>query len=241
VLYTIRSVLRRALSPRCHNHRLFAAAVADKRGLEIGGPSSIFRKRLPIYAVVASLDNCNFSNSTVWSQHGGEYCFSPKKPAGREFVTDATQMSSFRNDAYDVILSSHNLEHIANPVMALKEWRRIARTLVLVIPEYRHTFDWRRTPTAVEHMLLDYQNGVGEDDLSHLPEILALHDLTRDKAAGTHQQFAARSRRNLENRCLHHHVFDTRNIRELLEAVDFHVDVVETSPPYHICVLAQRN
>jgi len=38
---------------------------AGKHGLEIGGPSAIFadRSQLPIYDVVHSCDNCNFSTS----------------------------------------------------------------------------------------------------------------------------------------------------------------------------------
>jgi hypothetical protein len=56
--------------------------------------------------------------------------------------------------------------------------------------------------------------------------------------------FRERSLNNPQFRCLHHHVFNTTNIRELLEAIGFRVDLIETALPFHLAVLAsvpQRN
>jgi hypothetical protein len=38
-------------------------------------------------------------------------------------------------------------------------------------------------------MIEGYRRQTVEDDLTHLPEILELHDPTRDKSAGTPEQF----------------------------------------------------
>ena len=87
---------------------------------------------------------------------------------------------------------SHNLEHFANPVKALKEWQRVLKpngALVLLLPYYRDTFDHLRQPTTVEHMLNDFDRDTLEDDLTHLPEILEKHDLTMDVAAESKQDF----------------------------------------------------
>ena len=35
-------------------------------GLEIGGPSKIFRKAIPVYPKAEKIDFVNFSNSTMW-------------------------------------------------------------------------------------------------------------------------------------------------------------------------------
>jgi len=42
--------------------------LSGKSGLEIGGPSSIFKPIgvLPIYPIVGRLDNCNFASMTTW-------------------------------------------------------------------------------------------------------------------------------------------------------------------------------
>jgi hypothetical protein len=60
-----------------------------------------------------------------------------------------------------------------------------------------------------------------------------------DTAAGTVDDLRRRSLRNLENRRLHHHVFDEHNSRELLTAVGMEVVAVEQALPFHIFLLAQ--
>ena len=228
---------------RVRSFGVFARAVSGRAGLEIGGPSEVFTRfgRLPLYDRVGSLDNCVFASSTVWAEQDRAYSFSPRRPPGRCFVQEATSLAAIPDRSYDVVLSSHALEHVANPVKALREWGRVLRAggaLVLVLPDYRKTFDHRRRPTPVEHMLQDAAAGVGEDDLTHLPEILELHDLSRDPGARSPEEFRARSRANATNRCLHHHVFDESNSRELLRATGFSVRAVDLARPFHICLLA---
>jgi hypothetical protein len=136
------------------------------------------------------------------------------------------------------------LEHTANPILALLEWKRLLTdggTLVLLLPDKRHTFDHRRPVTTLEHLADDFKAGRGADDLTHLPEILELHDLERDPDAADMEAFKARSRRNLENRCLHHHVFDVRLARELVEYSGLKVSAIEEIGPHHILVLAQKS
>jgi SAM-dependent methyltransferase len=188
------------------------------------------------------IDNCDFSATTVWAEHESAYKYAAGKPAGRSYFCEGSDLKEVRDGSYDAVLSSHNLEHFANPVKALKEWQRVLRpggVLVLVLPHYEDTFDHRRTPTSVEHMLNDYANEMGEDDITHLPEILEKHDLNRDKAAGTSEEFRRRSLDNLGTRCLHHHVFDENNATELLEAVGFDVLTVDRAKPYHLCLLGR--
>ena len=86
----------------------------------------------------------------------------------------------------------------------------------------------------------DFNKGVGEDDLAHLPEILALHDLELDPEAGNLAAFHARSARNSENRCLHHHVFDTRLAVSLIDYMGLQIKTIETIRPMHILVVAQK-
>jgi hypothetical protein len=44
---------------------------------------------------------------------------------------------------------------------------------------------------------------------------------------------------NFENRCLHHHVFDEQNARDLLVALGMDVLTVEAAWPFHIFVVAR--
>jgi SAM-dependent methyltransferase len=227
----------------CFN--LALSIVKDKIGLEIGGPSSVFQdwyRPLPIYKEVAVLDNCDISKKTTWATHSDSYTFSSRKAPGKNVFCDASDLSVLADGSYDFILSSHNLEHFANPVKALKEWQRVARPgggLVLVLPDYAKTFDHRREPTTISHMLDDFDQDTHEDDLTHVPEILQLHDLSMDLTAGSAEEFRQRSLDNFKNRCLHHHVFNETNSSELLTQVGMEVLAVETALPFHIFLLAR--
>jgi SAM-dependent methyltransferase len=219
--------------------------VAGKKGLEIGGPSTVFQdgvRPLPIYPLVGSLDNCDFSRDTTWASHGDSYIFSPAKPPGKNIFRDASNLSSIADHSYDFILSSHNLEHFANPIKALQEWKRVTRPgggLIIVLPHYAKTFDHRRTPTSIDHIFEDFERDTQEDDLTHLPEILEKHDLSMDPGGCTPEEFHRRSLDNFNNRCLHQHVFDPANSRELLIRCGMEVLVVDFAAPFHILLLAR--
>ena len=220
-----------------------------KSGIEIGGPSQVFARRgiFPVYPLVGNLDNCNFSSKTVWEglvKQGKNFLFDPNKPAGQQYIVDATAMDALPSKAYDFVLSSHMLEHTANPILALLQWKRLVRdngTLVLLLPNKCRTFDHRRPVTTMEHLISDFNAGTTEDDLTHLPEILALHDLELDPEAGDMDAFKERSTRNFGNRCLHHHVFDAHLAAALVEYVGLTVSSVEEIHPYHILLLAENN
>ncbi len=223
-------------------------AVQDRTGLEIGGPSNAFLGRgiLPAYPHAARIDNVNFAGVTAWEtdlRDGGDFRFDDRRPPGRQFLREATDLSGIAEASYDFILSSHCLEHVANPLAALREWRRVLRPggqLVLILPDPHQTFDHRRPVTTLAHLRADFDRHTGEDDLTHLEEILSLHDLRRDALAGTAEQFRARSRRNAENRCLHHHVFDLPLQRATLEAAGWIVEATERVRPLHLVALARR-
>jgi SAM-dependent methyltransferase len=243
ILYRFRVLAQGRLE--CFNSVL--PFIKGKRGLEIGGPSEVFQRwssPLPIYRHIASLDNCDISRTTVWAAHADTYTFSPGKAAGKTIFCDGSDLSSVADQSYDFILSSHNLEHFANPVKALHEWKRVTRPgggWILVLPNYAKTFDHRRSPTTVDHMLEDFERNTQEDDLSHLPEILQAHDLSMDLAAGSAEEFRSRSLNNFTNRCLHHHVFDESNSRQLLTACGMNVLAVEPAFPFHIFLLARMS
>lgn len=236
---------RCALRVRMGFYGKVLSLLRDKSGLEIGGPSDTFRRGrslLPVYSTIGRLDNCDISASTVWASHAGEFIFDEEKPPGKNIFCDGSSLSSIADGTYEFILSCHNLEHFANPVKALKEWQRVMvkkGVLVLVLPYYRYTFDHRRKPTTVSHMMADFENDTPETDLSHLPEILERHDLSMDVAAGSPEEFQQRSLANYENRCLHHHVFDTRNVRDLLAALGIRILSLQTVWSFHIFAVAE--
>jgi SAM-dependent methyltransferase len=230
-------------------YKSVTAALGGSYGLEIGGPSRVFNrfKILPVYKHAKRIDNVNFAIQTAWEQNlhdGGRFYFNPRKPPGTQWIREANSLVGIANETYDFVLSSHCLEHIANPLSALREWRRVVKPagyLLLIVPDSAKTFDHRRPVTKIEHLLDDQQLRTGEDDLSHLNEILELHDLKRDPHAGTAAQFRERALRNVENRCLHHHVFDLNLLRDVLVHTGWEVLASESIRPVHLAALARKN
>jgi SAM-dependent methyltransferase len=226
------------------NHDAFKGRI----GLELGGPSDIYSPTglYPVYAHADRIDCCNFRSGTVWdaldtigagTQSFGAY------DRGRQFFSEATDLAFAREKSYGFVLSSHMLEHSANPLKALKEWRRVLEergVLLVVLPHRDGTFDHRRPVTSIQHLIDDFGEDVGEDDLRHLPEILALHDLDMDPWVCNRERFRKRSQMNFANRCLHHHVFDTRLAIQMLDFMRFQIDGVEASRPCNIAVLATK-
>jgi SAM-dependent methyltransferase len=197
----------------------------------------VFARRgiFPVYPLAARIDNCNFSQRTLWEQ--------PANQHGRQFFAEATDLGFLSSAAYDFVLSSHMLEHSANPLKALREWLRVLKpggTLLLVLPHREGTFDHRRPVTSLQHLVDDFERQVGEDDLTHLAEILQLHDLRRDPGAGDFESFKARCENNSANRGLHHHVFNTRLAIKLLDHLGVQIRAVQCMQPFHIALVATR-
>jgi SAM-dependent methyltransferase len=250
VIATVRSAAKTILGPRVTAYlrslkiknlpsaEKYREHLRGRAALEIGGPSEIFALGpLPIYGVLRSVDNCNYASQTLWKPDG----FGPRY--GRTFICEASSLKDVSDQSYACVLSSHSLEHVANPLKALYEWRRVLTTdglLLLILPDKDHTFDWRRPTTTLEHMISDYENQTAEDDLTHMDEILRLHDLSKDLPAGTPEQFRARSLNNSVVRALHHHVFTLSSTLELLSYAGFSSILSEIAIPIHIIVLARR-
>lgn len=120
--------LLRAVARRLRPYRLRGFAdlhpdFAGRTGLELGGPSPVFGPRgsLPVYPLAARIDNVNFGHRTTWEgeiREGDTFVFRPDADPGRQFVAEAGSLPFLADAAYDFVLSSHCLEHLANP------WRR---------------------------------------------------------------------------------------------------------------------
>ena len=242
------ALLRRPFRRKLASIEDYRTRLHSKRALEIGGPSPMlaFDGQIPIYDVLGSLDNILYSSSTIWAgevHEGNTFLYHHGKEPGTQIICDATDLRPIKDASYECVLACHCLEHIANPLHALAEWRRVLKDdglLLLVLPHKDGTFDWRRPATPLPHMIEDYENAVGEEDLTHLPEILELHDLSKDKEAGTKEEFRERCLANHINRAMHHHVFDTMTALVTVNHAAFKVVRVDNLEPYHIIILASR-
>ena len=211
----------------------------NKKGIEIGGPSAVFENNgyVPVYQFVSSLDGVNFSNSTIWEgvlKEGDNYKFNGR--LGHQFIAEGSVLPMIKNDRYDFVLSCNNLEHIANPIKAIMEWKRILMNggiIFLVLPKKESNFDHRRPFTLMDHIIKDYEDDIAEADDTHIEEILKLHDLSRDPQAGSFQVFKQRCFNNITNRCIHHHVFSQELLVDLLGYCKMEVIFQYSNPSNH--------
>lgn len=201
-----------------------------KSGLEIGGPTKFFARKgtLPLYSVAKRIDNVNHAPTTIWTgQIDEDYGYIvDQKLLGKQYILDATDLSALKSRAYDFVFSCDTLEHIANPLRAIYQWLRVLKPeglIVIIVPRKSSNFDRFRKTVAIEHLISDYNKEIGEDDLSHLPEAIKFHDLDLDPLAGTKENFRKRSEQNIENRCLHHHVFDIDTMEKLFDYVGLNI------------------
>lgn len=188
-----------------------------KIGIEIGGPTELFDG---IYSRCMNCDNVNFSLDTVWGKNEINNFLFEGTYLGKMLVMDATDMSGIEDGKYEFVLSSNNIEHIANPLKALKEFSRIVKSgglVEVIVPRKDDTFDHNREYTAFEHLWEDYVNDVGEEDLTHLQEIIEQHDYDMDIECKGKSNFIERAKKNYKNRCLHQHVFDEKCLRKSFE------------------------
>lgn len=228
---------------RCFGYEAMKSHLKEKSGLEFGGPSSIFTANhlIPIYDIVHSMDNGNYSQETIWASRSDHLRFGSR--FGKQLIVEADHPYAIASESYDFVAASHVLEHVANPLRALQEWKRIVKpsgTILLVLPHKANTFDHRRPFTTLDHIRADFESNVTEADLTHLQEILELHDMDLDPPAGSREQFRTRCLQNRSKRAIHHHVFSPELIVKMFSLLEMRVLNVAVERPYQIVVHAKK-
>jgi len=245
---TLRAARYRLAPPRSSLTGEALMLIEGRRSIEIGGPSATFLATgvLPIYPAMRTIDNVNFASETLWEgalEDGAPY-LPMGSPTGVQLLREATDLRDIPDEAYDVVLSSHVLEHIANPLRALREWRRVCREsgiLCLIVPHRDGSFDRRRPVTSIDHLRGDAVAEVDEGDDTHFEEVIRLHDLHRDRPAGSLGDFKARVADNRRVRSVHHHVFDVNITLAAIIETGWMPIAAEARRPFHIIVLAQKS
>lgn len=206
-------------------------AIKGLKGIEIGGPSSTFTNKglLPVYNEIEDLDGCNFSANTVWEgtlKAGHTFVYSKNKKPGYQYIAEGNNLTEIADSKYDFVLSCHNLEHFANPLKALYEWKRIIKKdgyLILILPNKERTFDHKRTTTSLTHLLEDLKNDTNETDNTHFEDVIQHHDISMDAGVSSIEMLRERTYKNIENRCVHHHVYDEQLVHDMLIETNFEI------------------
>jgi SAM-dependent methyltransferase len=191
-----------------------------------------------VYSHISELDNCNFGPQTVWEgrlTEGRHFTYGER--TGFQFVSEAWAIKA-PDASYDFVMSSHMLEHSANPILVLAEWRRLLKPgghLLLVLPDGRRTFDRRRPITTLEHLIDDFDQSTPESDRTHFDEIAALHAEHSDR-----EGLRKSLEHNETHRMAHHHVFSLALSVGLVRYAGFEILAQELEYPCHIIIFARK-
>lgn len=183
-----------------------------KNVLEIGGPSKMLHF---IYNNLKSLNILNFPTSMEKHSQVGEF-------NGKMYLGDATDVKVFENIniKYDVILTCHVLEHIANPIKALKIWEKYLKEsgiIINILPNKNCCWDRNRNYVEFNHLFEDYVKNVSENDLTHLHEASCMLE--------TRPSYYNDVGENNCSRIIHHHCFDVETLKQVHEFDDmFHTE-----------------
>ncbi len=124
-----------------------------------------------------------------------------------DYSQDDHSLPDIKASELDYVCSSNVLEHLTNPIKALLEWLRILKPgaiLWLKVPDKRKTFDRTRERTKLEHLILDFENGVAVDDPTHVED----HNKNSNPP------------RNETHPYVHNHVWISDDIVELFEYIN---------------------
>jgi len=183
-----------------------------KTVLEIGGPSSLLSDWYPLFDSVSFLNMSESMEIHIQS-------FNPINTVG-VFDGDASQREVFvKNNLlenFDLVISSHTLEHFANPIKALFEWKSALKkggSIITIVPNKDMCWDKVREYTTFDHIVDDFYKDVTESDMTHVDEASCMIQCRPSYYSDVGDQN--------RNRVIHHHVFSVDVLSECHEYCGF--------------------
>lgn len=190
-------ILWGSLSPiKMKGYKKLIPLFLGKKGIRIGGNlnSDEFQECLTYFAKVIEVN-------IVRERFG--------HPTNVDYLADATNLYFAKECEFDFVCSSHVLEHVANPIKALYEWKRVIKEGGIIycgIPDKRFTFDYRRQRTILSHLIKDYQKDINQNDTTHIQDLVDNWDERMDSCWDNRQQLLEHIRANPLSG-IHHHVW----------------------------------
>jgi SAM-dependent methyltransferase len=94
-----------------------------------------------------------------------------------DIIDDGERLKSLGNNSQDFIIANHLLEHMENPIEALRRYLEVIKSggiLYHAVPDKRFGFDSERPLTTIEHIIRDFQEGPAWSREDHFREFAKL-------------------------------------------------------------------
>lgn len=133
-----------------------------------------------------------------------------------DILDEAETLGKISDNTYDFVISSHVLEHLEDPILAIKNHIRVLKPggiLFLALPERTRTSDMHRQPTDIEHLIKDHLHGPNISRDQHYYEWAYFNEGARGEAA-----HARATNLQSANYSIHFHCW---SLIEFLEFVSF--------------------
>jgi SAM-dependent methyltransferase len=147
-----------------------------------------------------------------------------------DIVADAEDLGVLSDESLDFVIARHVLEHIPNPIKALKEFYRVLKNhaiLFISLPDKRYSFDHERPITRLEHIIEDYKNSAKTNDCEdHFKEWLEFVELKKD-------QPVALTLEEIKKHTIHFHVWDPDAMIEIFNFLNEQFNINLTLKDYY--------
>jgi predicted SAM-dependent methyltransferase len=134
-----------------------------------------------------------------------------------DIVTDLESMHGIADESEDFIIANHVMEHVEDPLKALKSISRVLRPsgiAFIALPDKRFTFDHDRPLTTLDHIVRDHAEGPDWSMAQHYEEWVRCVDKLTGEAHRHKVEIMLGERANI-----HFHVWDYPAMMELFAYV----------------------
>jgi ubiquinone/menaquinone biosynthesis C-methylase UbiE len=130
-----------------------------------------------------------------------------------DIISDLETMHAIENESQNFIIANHVLEHVENPIKAVRSMMRVMRVggiAYVTLPEKNYTFDKRRALTPLDHLIRDYLEGPGWSRREHYLDWATNVDHLSGVAAERRVDHLMSVRQNI-----HFHVWDQDSMKKM--------------------------
>jgi SAM-dependent methyltransferase len=141
-----------------------------------------------------------------------------------DVIDNGELLSTIPEGSQDFIVANHFLEHCEDPIRTIETHLgklRPGGVLFYAVPDKRYTFDSRRPPTPLEHVVADHEQGAERSRAGHYDEWARLvvdSEAPAGAEGAAFEEWAARRARELEEDAysIHMHVWTQAEFLELI-------------------------